>query len=78
MFKGPVADINLHAFSDGCPEIDRILRFRDWLRGNSADRDLYERTKRNLAEKEWADVQDYADAKTAVIQEILARTAVKS
>lgn len=74
MFKGPAADINLHVFSSGCPEINRILNFRDRLRSNRADRDLYERTKRDLAEKEWADVQDYADAKTAVIAEILART----
>ena len=72
MFKGPAADINLHVFSSGCPEINRILNFRDWLRSNATDRDLYERTKRDLAEKEWADVQDYADAKTAVIEEILA------
>jgi len=78
MFKGPAADINLHVFSSGCPEINRILNFRDRLRGNAADRDLYERTKRDLAENEWADVQDYADAKTAVIAEILARTALKS
>jgi len=73
MFKGPTADINLHVFSSGCSEINRILNFRDWLRGNAADRDLYERTKRDLAEKEWPDVQDYANAKTAVIEEILAR-----
>jgi len=78
MFKGPAADINLHVFSSGCPEINRILNFRDWLSSNATDRDLYERTKRDLAEKEWADVQDYADAKTAVIEEILARAALKS
>jgi GrpB-like predicted nucleotidyltransferase (UPF0157 family) len=68
----------MHVFSSGCPEIHRVLNFRDWLRSNAADRDLYERTKRDLAEKEWADVQDYADAKTAVIEEILARAALKS
>jgi len=78
MFKGPAADINLHVFSRGCPEISRILHFRDRLRSDRADRDLYAQTKRNLAEKEWADVQDYADAKSAVIQEILARTALSS
>src|SRR6516225_893195 len=78
MFKGPAADINLHVFSTGCPEINRILNSRDRLRSNAADRDLYERTKRDLAEKKWADVQDYADAKTAVIEEILARAALKS
>jgi GrpB-like predicted nucleotidyltransferase (UPF0157 family) len=50
-----------------------MLAFRDWLRGNAGDRDVYARTKLALAEKEWNDVQDYANAKTAVIEEILAR-----
>src|SRR5262245_16761182 len=48
MFKGPDIDINLHVFTQGCSEIDRMLLFRDWLRANAADRDLYERTKREL------------------------------
>jgi GrpB-like predicted nucleotidyltransferase (UPF0157 family) len=78
MFKGPAADINLHVFSSGCPEINRILSFRDWLRSNAADRDLYERTKRDLAEKKWSDGEGYAHAKTAVIEEILERTALES
>jgi len=73
MFKGPTADINLHVFSSGCPEIRRILTFRDWLRHDAADRDLYERAKRGLSKREWKDVQDYADAKTVVIEEILTR-----
>ena len=72
MFKGPDTDINLHVFSSGCPEIDRMLAFRDWLRGNAADRDLYARTKVALSRKEWPDVQNYADAKTEVVAEILA------
>ena len=66
-------DINLHVFSSNCPEIDRILVFRDWLRRNTADRDLYARTKLVLAQQKWKDVQDYADAKTPVIEEILGR-----
>jgi GrpB-like predicted nucleotidyltransferase (UPF0157 family) len=49
------------------------LRFRDWLRGNAQDRELYARTKIALAQQHWDDVQDYADAKTAVIEEILTR-----
>jgi GrpB-like predicted nucleotidyltransferase (UPF0157 family) len=73
MFKGPDTDINLHVFSRGCPEIDRMLMFRDWLRSNATDRELYARTKATLSQKEWTDVQDYADAKTAVIEEIIAR-----
>jgi GrpB-like predicted nucleotidyltransferase (UPF0157 family) len=73
MFKGPGADINLHVFSAECPEINRMLRFRDWLRNNAADRHLYAETKRNLVQQEWEHVQSYADAKTGVIEAILGR-----
>jgi len=73
MFKGPETDVNLHVFSAGCPEIDRVLTFRDWLCKNEADRELYVRTKRELAQKDWEEVQNYADAKTAVIEMILSR-----
>ena len=73
MFNGLDTDINLHVFSPGCPEIDRMLLFRDWLRSNASDRRLYERTKRELARKDWRYTQNYADAKTAVVEEILAR-----
>lgn len=73
MFNGPDTALNLHVFSEGCPEIARMLLFRDWLRSHPADRDLYERTKRELAGREWKYVQNYADAKTAVVEEIMAR-----
>ena len=46
LLKGPDTDISLHVFSAGCPETDRMLLFRDWLRGNASDRKLYVRTKR--------------------------------
>jgi GrpB-like predicted nucleotidyltransferase (UPF0157 family) len=73
MFNGPDTDINLHVFSPGCPEIYRMLLFRNWLRSNASDRGLYERTKRELARKDWKYMQNYADAKTAVVEEILTR-----
>ena len=38
-----------------------------------ADRDRYAAEKQRLAERQWAYVQDYADAKTAVVAEILER-----
>jgi GrpB-like predicted nucleotidyltransferase (UPF0157 family) len=76
MFKGPDTDINLHVFSSGCPEIDQMLVFRDWLRSNAADRDLYARTKLALAQQQWKYVQNYADAKVLVIDEIIARARV--
>jgi GrpB-like predicted nucleotidyltransferase (UPF0157 family) len=73
VFKGPDTNVNLHVFSAGCLEIDRMLRFRDRLRSDEADRELYERTKRELAAQDWRYVQDYADAKTSVVAEIVAR-----
>ena len=73
LFKGPDTNVNLHTFSAGCAETDRMVLFRDWLRENEADRELYATAKRELAAKDWKYVQQYADAKTAVVQEILAR-----
>jgi GrpB-like predicted nucleotidyltransferase (UPF0157 family) len=73
VLKGPDTNVNLHVLSDGCPEIDRVLMFRDRLRANREERDLYERAKRELVEREWRYVQNYADAKTAVIEAIIAR-----
>ena len=73
LLKGPDTDINLHVFSPGCPEIDRMLLFRDWLRSNTSDRRLYERAKRELARQDWKYTQNYADAKTEVVEDILAR-----
>jgi GrpB-like predicted nucleotidyltransferase (UPF0157 family) len=72
-FKGPDTNVNLHVLSDGCPEVERVLLFRDRLRADDADRALYERTKRELAAREWRYVQNYADAKSSVIEEIIAR-----
>ena len=73
VFKGPDTNVNLHTFSEGCEEIERMTAFRDRLRTNDADRELYERTKRELAGREWKYVQNYADAKTAVVAEIMSR-----
>jgi GrpB-like predicted nucleotidyltransferase (UPF0157 family) len=73
VFKGPDTNINLHVFSDECVEFERMVGFRDWLRAHEEDRDLYERTKRELIAREWKFVQNYADAKSAVVAEIIAR-----
>ncbi|HXQ93265.1 MAG TPA: GrpB family protein [Nitrososphaerales archaeon] len=73
LFKGPNTDINLHVFTSGSEEIDRMLMFRDWLRANKADRELYARTKKSLAKRKWKYTQNYADAKSEVVEEILLR-----
>ena len=54
-------------------EIERVLAFRDWLRNHETDRKYYERTKRELAQRRWKYVQHYANAKSEVIEAILAQ-----
>lgn len=71
LLKGPEFDVNLHVFAAGCSEIERMVRFRDRLRSDEADRMLYERSKRELADRHWKHIQDYADAKTEVVEAIL-------
>ena len=71
LFKGPDTDVNLHVFGAGAAEVERMLRFRDRLRADDAARDHYARTKGELARRTWRHVQDYADAKTAVVEEVL-------
>jgi len=73
LLRGYDPPVNLHVYNPGCEELDRTVRLRDWLRTHEDDRDLYARTKRELAQKKWKYVQNYADAKSEVIQDILGR-----
>jgi GrpB-like predicted nucleotidyltransferase (UPF0157 family) len=66
-------DVHVHVFSAGCPEVERMLLFRDRLRSRWDERELYQRAKRELAARRWDYVQDYADAKSTVIEEIISR-----
>jgi GrpB-like predicted nucleotidyltransferase (UPF0157 family) len=75
LLRGYEPPVNLHVFPPNCEEVEQMLRFRDHLRTNAADRELYERTKRELAAKEWKYVQNYADAKSEVVRDILSRSA---
>ena len=72
MFRTPELDVHLHVYSRGCPEIERLIALRERLRANAADRQLYEATKRTLATRGWPDMNAYAQAKTDVIERILA------
>jgi len=72
MFRTPEKDVHIHIYSDGCQEIQRNLIFRDRLRRNADDRNRYEQTKRELAAKEWSDMDAYANAKTELIEQIIA------
>jgi GrpB-like predicted nucleotidyltransferase (UPF0157 family) len=59
--------------ADGSPEITRMLRFRDRLRRHPDERERYAAAKRELAARRWNHMQDYADAKTDVVEAILER-----
>ena len=72
MFKTPEQDVQLHIYSASCPEIQRNLIFRDHLRSNIDDRRRYEQKKRELAAKKWSNTDEYANAKTEVIESIIA------
>ena len=78
MFRTPQQDVHVHVYSAGCPEIERNLLFRDHLRQHADDRRRYEETKRTLAAKEWNDMNDYAAAKTEIIESIIATASLRS
>jgi GrpB-like predicted nucleotidyltransferase (UPF0157 family)/ribosomal protein S18 acetylase RimI-like enzyme len=73
MLRTPGRDLHLHVLSAGSPEIERYLLLRDRLRREPGERVLYEQTKRALAAREWPTMSHYADAKGAVIEDIIAR-----
>jgi GrpB-like predicted nucleotidyltransferase (UPF0157 family) len=73
LLRGTDPDVNLHVFAVGSPEAERMLIFRDHLRTHPEDRDRYAEEKAELAARTWAYMQDYADAKTAIVQDILKR-----
>ncbi len=50
-----------------------MLLFRDHRRGDAADRQLYAAVKRELATRRWAIVQEYADAKSDIVADIMSR-----
>lgn len=73
LFKWKGDKGNIHVFSQGCDEITRMLSFRDALRNDDDERDLYERKKQELASRIWRYTQHYADAKSEVVESILER-----
>jgi GrpB-like predicted nucleotidyltransferase (UPF0157 family) len=72
MFRTPERDVHLHVYSPTSPEIERNLTFRDRLRASAVDKARYEELKRKLASQSWPDMNAYANAKSALIEEIIA------
>ena len=73
MLRTPARDVHLHVYEPGHSAVGDSLDLRDWLTVDAADRDLSAATKRRLAERSWRDMNDYADAKTEVVQAVLGR-----
>lgn len=73
MLRTPELDVHVHVWRDGSPDMAKDLAFRDRLRASAADREAYERLKRSLAQRDWDDMNRYAEAKGPLIREITRR-----
>jgi len=73
VMKGEAPYVNLHVFTVGSREITRMLAFRDRCRTHPEELALYAETKRALAGQVWRHVQHYANAKSEVVEAIIAR-----
>ncbi len=74
MLRTRMRDVHLHVYEpDASIEVRDYLDLRDWLRIDAADREIYAATKRRLAQQSWRDRNDYADARSEVIRDVLGR-----
>ena len=76
MLRTAGRDRHLHVYEPDRAEVRDYLDLRDWLRVDAEDRALYAAKKRRLAEQQWRDMNDYADAKTDIIRDILIRARI--
>ena len=67
------AAVHIHVCPQGSDWERRHLLFRDWLRTDATDRERYAETKMELAARAWQTMNHYADAKSAVIEQIMRR-----
>lgn len=75
MLRTAAKDVHVHVYSPDSPEIERYLLLWDRLRNYDEERELYDRTKRELANESWPTMQHYSEAKTEVVEGIIARAA---
>lgn len=73
LVRTPERDVHVHVCATGSDWERSHLLFRDRLRLDAADRHAYAALKRELAERDWPSMNDYADAKGDLIAEITAR-----
>ncbi|MFD6176821.1 MULTISPECIES: GrpB family protein [unclassified Isoptericola] len=73
LVRTPERDVHVHVCATGSGWERSHLLFRDRLRHDAADRAAYAALKRELAQRDWPSMNDYADAKGGLIAEITAR-----
>ncbi len=73
MLRTPALDVHVHVCAVGGQWERRHLLFRDWLRVDAADRLRYATVKRELACRDWEDMNAYAAAKTEIVGRIMVR-----
>lgn len=61
---------HVHVFRRGHEDIERVLRFRDYLITHPEDAQRYSRLKEKLSEQFHLDPAGYTDAKSEFVQEI--------
>ncbi len=61
---------NVHVYEEGDPEIDRYLKFRDWMRSHDDDAQAYAKLKIELARKFPQDILHYCNGKDAFVASI--------
>jgi len=61
---------NVHIYQKGDPEIDRYLKFRDWMRSHKEDSEAYANLKMDLAKKFPDDILAYCNGKDAFVASI--------
>ncbi|MDE0418932.1 MAG: GrpB family protein [bacterium] len=71
MFRTEKLDVHVHVFSQGSPEIERYLRFRDALLAAPFLRARYQELKRSLAAQEPQDMNAYARTKSKFVEAII-------
>jgi GrpB-like predicted nucleotidyltransferase (UPF0157 family) len=73
MVRTPGRDVHVHVFPAGSEDERLHLLFVEWLRHDREDREKYEALKRELIAKDWDDMNQYAQAKSQLVHEILER-----
>jgi len=61
---------NVHVYEEGDSEIDRYLKFRDWMRSHESDAQAYANLKTELAAKFPQDILQYCNGKDAFVANI--------